>query len=114
MLETLKMYANLPLIPRESFFRIGSIAVLNYKKDHILTYGMFNRIYPHLYPPKPCHGLLVSPVMILSSYNNIYRIPDDDWSRFDTINKDCFEFPIFVDTNGDWIKHLEESTDILK
>jgi hypothetical protein len=107
MSKLVKMYADLPLIPPERFFRIKGILILNHKRDHILTYGMFSRTYPELYPKNSCTEFLVSPVMILSSYNNAFRIPHNDWSRFKTINKEVIKFPVFVDTNNDWISQLE-------
>lgn len=108
MLNLIKMYSNLPLIPKDRFFRIRDIAVLNPKKDQILTQGMFNRYCPQQYPDKCSPQVLVSPVMILSSYQNIFRIPYEDWVRFDKINQEEeLSFPIFVDTNEDWIAKLE-------
>lgn len=114
--EIIRWYSKLPLVPKDSFFRISDIGLINQNKKTRLTYGMFNQYHPNLYTRGLPREMNVSPIIILSSYNGIFRTNHMQWTSLEEIYKNNLVsrkgiFPIFVDTNTNWIKQLEDIFD---
>ena len=111
--EIIRWYSKLPLVPRDSFFRISDIGLINHNKKTMLTYGMFNQHCPNMYAKGFPLEMCVSPVIILSSYNGIFRTNHMQWASLEEIYKNNLAsergiFPLFVDTNTNWIKQLDD------
>lgn len=112
--NAIKYYSKLPLIPKDSFFRISNIGLIGLPN---LKYMALHDANPELYPKCSLLYNEVSPVLIMSSYNNTYRVHPDKWLDLKNIhtltilNRKRSIFPIFVDTNIDWVKQLKDIFD---